>query len=124
MPLLNHQRSIVVIYTHTIKKPSALKKMRPLLRRAVKVCRLERVVPPLCGNKNVITALRRAKKVCRLESWECVPPLPPDGKGDSLFGIGTAHFKLIRIVSQYHRSPNFFNFKININMATAKNLLY
>ena len=27
---------------------------------------------------------------------------------------------MIRIASQYHRSPNFFNFKIN-NMATAKN---
>ena len=71
------------------EKPSALKKLRPLLRRAVKVCRLEswECVPPLCGNKNVITALRRAKHVCRLESWEYVPP---DRRSDSLLGIGTA----------------------------------
>ena len=59
--------------------------MRPLLRRALKVCRQERAVPPSVEMKNTITVLRYAIKVCRQESGECVSP---NLRGDSLFGIG------------------------------------
>ena len=64
--------------------------MRPLLRRAIKVCRQERVVPPSVEIKML---LRHGRKACRQESEEWVLPylgahLFSDGRGDSLFGIG------------------------------------
>ena len=46
--------------------------MRLLLRRAIKVCRQEKVVPPSVEIKNAITVLRHAIKVCGQELGECV----------------------------------------------------
>ena len=65
--------------------------------------------PPLCGNKNVITALRRAKKVCRLESWEWVPPSPlPDRRGDSFKYNATITLYSFHQHCTYIRSYQFF----------------
>ena len=52
------------------KKPSALKKVRPLLRWPIKVCRLEGGMPPLV---KIEMPLRQARKVCR-QGGLC-PPL-------------------------------------------------
>ena len=59
----------MINYTNSYnEKPSALKKMRPLLRSAIKLCRQERFVPPSVEMKNAITVLRHAIKVCRQKS--------------------------------------------------------
>ena len=88
--------------------------MSPLLRRAIKVCRQEGVVPP---SVEIKMSLRHARKVRRQESGEWVPPHPMRG-ATVLLQLE----QMIRIAYQYRRRPNFFNFKVNINMATAKYL--